>query len=346
MTSLDPRYLEYLVCPVDGSVVHVDGRFLVSAGGRHYPVVDGVPVMLRDDIAQTMDLAWTSLEAARNAAESSESGSSFVDTLGISEGEKRALRDKLGKGHNDIDPVVSALVGATNGIAYRGLIGRLDRYPIPELRLAKADGAAFLDVGCNWGRWSIAAARKGYRVVGVDPSLGAVLAARRVARSMGLDILYVVGDARYLPFRDTMFDQVFSYSVLQHLAKSDVERVLDDVARVLKTGGSSLIQMAAWSGIRSLMHLTKRRFRKPRNFEVRYWGASELMRTFVHRIGPSCITVDCYFGLGMQYSDRALMPLHPRIMVMLSENLRRLSECMPPLRFVADSLYITSKKQI
>jgi ubiquinone/menaquinone biosynthesis C-methylase UbiE len=62
---------------------------------------------------------------------------------------------------------------------------------------------------------------------------------------MGLDILYVVGDARYLPFRDTIFDQVFSYSVLQHLAKSDVERVLDDVARVLKTGESSLIQMAA-----------------------------------------------------------------------------------------------------
>ena len=37
-----------------------------------------------------------------------------------------------------------------------------------------------LDIGCSWGRWSLAAARKGYSVVGIDPSLGAVMAARRI----------------------------------------------------------------------------------------------------------------------------------------------------------------------
>jgi SAM-dependent methyltransferase len=201
--------------------------------------------MLRDDVAQTIALARASLEAARKAAESGESDGFFVDTLGISEDEKNTLRDKLANGNNGIDPVVSMLVGATNGIGYKGKIGRLDRYPIPELRLDEADSASFLDIGCSWGRWSIAAARKGYRVAGIDPSLGAVLAARRVARSMGLDILYVVGDARYLPFRNTLFDQVFSYSVLQHLAKSDVERVLDDVARVLKPGGR--VGLTTWA---------------------------------------------------------------------------------------------------
>ena len=40
-------------------------------------------------------------------------------------------------------------------------------------------GSRLLDLGSSWGRWSIAAARKGYSVVGLDPSLGAVLAARR-----------------------------------------------------------------------------------------------------------------------------------------------------------------------
>src|SRR2546421_318531 len=80
------------------------------------------------------------------------------------------------------------------------LLGELDSYPIPELRLPAGDGRRLIDVGCSWGRWSIAAARKGYRVVGIDPSLGAIIAARRVSESLGLPIRYVVGDARYLPF--------------------------------------------------------------------------------------------------------------------------------------------------
>lgn len=347
MAPLDSRYLDFLACPIDGSPLHLDDGFLVSAGGRRYPVVDGVPVMLRDDVVQTMDLAWTSLEAARKASDARQNDDSlFIDTLGISESQKEALRQRSFEQHGGIDPVVSMIVSATNGIAYRDMVGHLDRYPIPELRLPEGNGATFLDLGCNWGRWSIAAARKGYRVVGIDPSLGAVMAARRVAHTMGLDILYVAGDARYLPFRDALFDQVFSYSVLQHMAKSDVELVLDQLARVLAPEGSSLIQMAAWSGVRSLMHLTRRRFREPRKFEVRYWGPRELERTFTRRIGPSSVSVDCYFGLGLQYSDRALMPPLPRTMTVLSEYLRRTSQHLPALRFVADSLYVKSEKAL
>jgi SAM-dependent methyltransferase/uncharacterized protein YbaR (Trm112 family) len=347
MASLDPRYLDYLACPVDGSMLHFDGRCIVSAAGRHYPVADGIPVMLRDDVDQTIGLAWTSLEAAWKATLGNEGDGFFVETLGISEDEKIALRQKLCDGVGAIDPVVSMLVGATNGIAYRSIIGCLREYPIPELRLPESTGGAhLLDIGCSWGRWSIAAARKGYQVVGIDPSLGAVLAARRVARAMELDNLYVVGDARYLPLRDSVFDQVFSYSVLQHMAKGDVERVLNDVARVLKPQGSSLVQMAAWSGVRSFMHLTRRCFREPRGFEVRYWGVGEISRAFARQIGPSSISVDCYFGLGLQYCDRSLMSPLPRTMTLLSERLRRLSERIPPLRFCADSLYISSRKEV
>ena len=46
----------------------------------------------------------------------------------------------------------------------------------------------------------MSAAKKGYRAVGIDPSLGAVMAARRVARQLGLEIKCIVGDARFLPF--------------------------------------------------------------------------------------------------------------------------------------------------
>jgi len=76
------------------------------------------------------------------------------------------------------------IIGATSGSSYKHLIGnpKLSEYPIPEISLPSASGALLLDLGCNWGRWSISAARNGYSVVGLDPSLGAVLAARRIAR--------------------------------------------------------------------------------------------------------------------------------------------------------------------
>ena len=51
---------------------------------------------------------------------------------------------------------------------------------------------------------------------------------------------YVVGDARELPFEDGSFDAVFSYSVLQHLAKEDVPRVVAEIRRVLRPGGARL----------------------------------------------------------------------------------------------------------
>ena len=45
---------------------------------------------------------------------------------------------------------------------YAHLIGSLGDCPIPELCLPPAGAdASLLDVGCSWGRWSMAAARKG-----------------------------------------------------------------------------------------------------------------------------------------------------------------------------------------
>ena len=90
--------------------------------------------------------------------------------------------------------------------------------------------------------------------VGIDPSLNGVLAARRVTQQLGIDACFAVADGRYLPFRTGTFDQVFSYSVLQHLSKPDVCEILTDVARVLRPGGRSLIQMANMFGVRCLYH--------------------------------------------------------------------------------------------
>jgi hypothetical protein len=41
-----------------------------------------------------------------------------------------------------------------------------------------------------------------------------------------------------------------------------------------------LVQMASALGIRSLQHQLRRGFRKPKDFDVRYWTPAELLGTF------------------------------------------------------------------
>jgi SAM-dependent methyltransferase/uncharacterized protein YbaR (Trm112 family) len=241
-----------------------------------------------------------------------------------------------------IDPWVQQIIAGTSGYLYSHLIGKLAEYPIPELRLPEGSGARLLDVGCNWGRWSISAMRKGYNVVGLDPSLSAVRAARRVARQLDVEPLLVVGDGRCLPFASASFSVVFSYSVLQHLSKENACTALAEIGRVLQPGGKALIQMPNAFGVRSLQHQAKRRFRTPRGFQVRYWTCGELKRAFTERIGRSKIYVDGYFGLGVQPSDMRLFKAHHKPLVVASECLRKMSGYLPIMCSVADSVYVES----
>jgi uncharacterized protein YbaR (Trm112 family) len=216
MDDLSSELLKDLACPVDQLPLVRSGEELVCPAGHRYPVVQGVPVLLRSDVEQTIGIATQSLQLSRDWVAGHRPDPYFIETLGISEEERDQARAELKNSTNAVDPVISNLVGATNGILYKNVIGSLDRIPIPDVRLAPGNNRKLLDVGCNWGRWSLAAAARGYHPIGVDPSLGAILAAKRLAKLRGLSFSGVVGDARYLPLRTASVDMAFSYSVLQH----------------------------------------------------------------------------------------------------------------------------------
>jgi len=347
--SIDPWYLENLVCPIDQTKLHFDGQCLISKHGRRYPVVEGLPVLLAADEAQTIGVAHGSIERARGRFDAIDRRAPhlYLESLGISEEEKAELVCLSKDGTTSIDPVAMMLIGATCGNAYKDLIGarRLTEYPIPSISLTPSRaGDTLLDVGCNWGRWSVAAARRGFSVVGIDPSLGAVMAARRIAKELGLDIKYVVADGRFLPFPDDRFKAAYSYSVLQHFSKDDARKAILQISRVLEPGGVARIQMANKWGLRSLEHQARRKFREPKDFEVRYWTMAELRSTFSEIVGRTDVAADCYFGLGWQWCDFRHVTWKHKLMLVVSEAFRRASQVVWPFRMFADSVFCTATK--
>jgi len=315
-----PDLLQVLVCPRDKQDLSYSRCELTCPQGHRYAVVDGVPILLVSDVEQTH------IEGERALAVAASGDASSLPNFNV--------------GPNEIDPFVRGSIGATNGGLYQHLVGSLKEYPIPRLRLPAGDNRTFLEIGCNWGRWCIAAARTGYRPIGIDPSLKSIRAAYRVARQLGVQASYVVADGRFLPFRDQSFDQVFSYSVLQHLSKQNALIAVEEIRRALRVGGNALIQLPNVYGIRCLYHQIRRGFREARDFEVRYWRPSELVEAFSERVGPTRLSVDGFFSLNVQPSDLHLMPARYRALVHVSEGLRRMSQIFPLLVNVADSLYV------
>lgn len=314
-----------LVCPVDFDALSwAGGSARCLQSGHEFPVVHGIPVMLRSDVRQTHNSATTSLTWT-GAIDRFEP----APTVGTAEA---------------IEPFVQEAVAATSGNLYRPLLHRLVNYPIPDMRLPTAGsaGSRLLDIGCNWGRWCVAAGRRRYTPVGIDVNLQAVLAARSVLQRCSIEGDLVVADARYLPFRAETFQAIFSYSVLQHFSRPDTRLAVREAGRVLERGHPALIQMPNRYGIRSAYHQAKRGFRDARDFEVRYWRPSELAAIFTQLIGPTKLEVDGFFGLGIQPTDAHMFLRRHRAVVKVSELLRKASNTASVLTWLADSLYVRS----
>lgn len=113
----------------------------------------------------------------------------------------------------------------------REVQGLLEMVPLPP-------GGDVLDLACGWGRHSIALARAGYRVTGLDLSGTLLARARKRAAAAKVRAEFVRGDMREVPWRGA-FDAVLSlYSSLGYsLSDDDDLRVLRGAADALRPDG-------------------------------------------------------------------------------------------------------------
>jgi SAM-dependent methyltransferase len=318
-----------LACPNDKKPLALDAGLLRCPNHHEYPLVGGIPVLLNRDLADSHPY----FDESRRASETAGNGQTPASAS---------------PGADEVDPFVQQEIVKTNGILYKGVLGGLRRYPIPEIPLPHTtERLRLLDIGCNWGRWSIAASTRGYQAIGIDPGIAGVQAAYRVSATLGQSPGFVVGDGRSLPFPDRTFDVVFSYSVLQHFSKEDAKASIREAARVTKPGGRVLIQLANLFGVRQLYNQARDILRREQNlFRVRRWTPGEMLSTFRELVGPSRLTADGFFSLNAQASDLDLLRAFPRTVVRASQALKGVSERVPALSLFADSVFIDASRSL
>lgn len=114
-----------------------------------------------------------------------------------------------------------------------GLLGMVPLPADPEV----------LDLACGWGRHSVALARSGCRVTGLDWSETLLERARRRAAAAGVEVDFVRADMREIPWRGR-FDLVAClYSSLGFFLSDDEDlRVLRGVHDALRPGGAFVLE--------------------------------------------------------------------------------------------------------
>lgn len=137
-----------------------------------------------------------------------------------------------------------------------------------EMPLNHLPGKKVLEIGCGGGGHSALFVRRGASVVAVDITPErAASAALKFSLLPGGDGRAYQADAENLPFRDGVFDIVYSNGVLHH--SENTGRALAEVRRVLKPGGRAVLMLYArhsatfWCNILPRGLLTGAIFRRP-----------------------------------------------------------------------------------
>lgn len=124
--------------------------------------------------------------------------------------------------------------GPVVGTAYPGSSATAD---LVWRLLDLAPGMTVLDLACGHGALANALAARGCRVTGLDTSSVFLERARADASALAVDVEYVFGDMRDLPWT-SRFDRVVNWTTaFGYFEDPTNQAVLAEIARVLRSGG-------------------------------------------------------------------------------------------------------------
>ncbi len=104
-------------------------------------------------------------------------------------------------------------------------------------------GDRVLDIGCGYGRHAVILAEMGMEVVGLDINPSYLEVARARARELGVEVDFVPGDMRHMPWRSEFDAAYMFYTSFGFYDDEDNVRVLSEAVSTLKPGGRLLVDV-------------------------------------------------------------------------------------------------------
>jgi SAM-dependent methyltransferase len=108
-----------------------------------------------------------------------------------------------------------------------------------------APGRRILDLACGGGRHSLAMARQGARVTGIDLGPAAIATARRRAQRAGLSVEFVQDDIRHLTYESDFDAVTLLFGCFTEMPLQQAEEVLRHISRSLRPGGLFVLDVHA-----------------------------------------------------------------------------------------------------
>ena len=176
--------------------------------------------------------------------------------------------------------------------------------------------ARVLDVGCGTGALAARLARRGYQLVGLDPSEGML----EVMRKRAPAIEAVRGSGTEIPFGEGRFDLSLSVATMHHIADpAAVRQALAEMVRVVKPGGKVVV----WDHNPRNPYWPRLMRRVPQDRgDERLIGLDELLAGL--RGGGAEPALVCQLGLVPDFT--------PRVLLGAAAALERVAERTPLLR--------------
>lgn len=312
--------------------------YLCKACTEQYPVVYGIPILITKKKCNELGLNYHKKTIEKKILKSEEFQ---LNKFGV------------------LKYIEKILLG-TSGILYEN-IKNLKEYPIADLpfvKLSKNENKLLLDIGCGWGRWTINAAQKGYRSVGIDKSLSSLIAAKKIAEKFKLkNCNFICCDVTQLPLKKGIFDKVFSFSFLQHFSENNLKIILQNIAQKMKKNGEFKTQIINKYSLRGLYNLFKiKYFRKKmikegridnkideNNFSVRYFSIFKNYKIFKKYFIIKKLENYSFFTQA-QFSDFKIFSLKFKFYLLIAYTFNLMSNYIFFLKYFSDNILLTLKK--
>lgn len=263
--------------------------------------------------------------------------------------EKLAFRSQPDSYNKDLPWIVQLQIAATNGIQYRDIVGKLNGYPKYNLPVPAVKSGLMLDIGTGWGRWLVAGSEKGYIPIGADLRLEFCEAAINTLHAHKKNGYTVVADLKNLPFKENVFDLVWSFSVIQHTCKERCLACLTHINRILKNDGFTYLEFPNKEGFRNRRGPAKMNAKKKDDYNswhVRYYSIGQYKEMFNLGFDNFDYDVHSFLGIGVLPEDMKYVTFKNKMMCGVSLLGTFLAKHNTFLKKISDSLYLKAFKKI